>query len=226
MNSQYVIVVAGGTGSRMKSLVPKQFMELARKPILMRSIEAFYRYSQDIKIIVVLPVEQKSFWQELCRKHRFQIPHLLVEGGETRYHSVRNGLREIPDNGLVAIHDGVRPLVSQETIDGCFREAALHGNAIPCLPVYESVRQINPHGNSMVDRATLRMVQTPQVFSCSLIKEAYLQSPNAEFTDDASVLEGMGYSIHLTDGNRENINITDPFDLAFAEHLFSLTIVR
>jgi 2-C-methyl-D-erythritol 4-phosphate cytidylyltransferase len=222
MNTQYVVIVAGGSGSRMKSSLAKQFIELAGKPILMRTIEVFYRFNPAIKIAVVLPRDQISFWKELCQKHGFLIDHEIIEGGETRFHSVKNGLSAVSEDGLVAIHDGVRPLVSLETINRCFEKASGLGNAVPCIPVYESVRSVHGETSSIIDRKNLRLIQTPQIFSNSLIKEAYKQAADADFTDDASVLERMGYVVHLVEGNRENIKITDPLDLAFAEHFLTL----
>ena len=222
MNTQYVVIVAGGSGSRMKSTLAKQFIELAGKPILMRTIEVFYRFNPAIIIVVVLPHDQISFWKELCQKHGFTIDHEIIEGGETRFHSVKNGLSAVSEDGLVAIHDGVRPLVSLETIARCFEKASACGNAVPCIPVYESVRSVHGDNTSIVDRKNLRLIQTPQIFSSSLIKEAYKQAAGADFTDDASVLERMGHVVHLVEGNRENIKITDPLDLAYAEHFLTL----
>jgi 2-C-methyl-D-erythritol 4-phosphate cytidylyltransferase len=221
MNTQYVIIVAGGSGSRMKSDMPKQFIKLAGMPILMRSITKFFEYNAEIKIIVVLPKDQQLFWKELCSENYFSIHHEVVEGGQTRFQSVKNGLSLIQGEGLVAIHDGVRPLVSLETIGRCFKLASVGGNAIPCIRVYESVRYVNDETSKVIDRSHIRLIQTPQVFSCSLIKEAYLQLPDIDFTDDASVLERFGYKVQLTEGNRENIKITDPFDLQMAEQFFN-----
>lgn len=221
MNTQHVVIVAGGSGSRMKSLVPKQFILLAGKPILMWTTEVFYNYNPAMKIYVVLPREQIPFWKELCQKHEFSIDHEIIVGGETRFHSVRKGLSAIPDDGVVAIHDGVRPLVSRETIARCFEKGSCFGNAIPCIPVYESVRNVHGDSSTIVDRENLRLIQTPQVFSCILIKEAYKQKADPDFTDDASVLERMGYTIHLVEGNRENIKITNPFDLSYAEYFLT-----
>ncbi len=222
MNTQYVIIVAGGSGSRMKSSLPKQFIQLAGQPILMRTISVFQHFNPEMRIIVVLPQNQITFWKGLCQKHTFSNFHEVVAGGETRFHSVKNGLSVISGDGLVAIHDGVRPLVSNETINRCFKMASIYGNSIPCISVYESVRCVKGVTNEIIDREKLRLIQTPQVFSCSQIKEAYNQLYEANFTDDASVLERMGYPIHLTEGNRENIKITDPFDLYLAEHYYKL----
>jgi 2-C-methyl-D-erythritol 4-phosphate cytidylyltransferase len=215
--SKYVLIVAGGSGSRMKSALPKQFIELCGKPVLMHTIEVFYKFDNTVNIILVLPARQSDYWKQLCRKHNFTIKHTEIQGGETRFHSVKNGLSVIHEEGLVAIHDGVRPLVSHDTISRCFEKAAKYGNAIPCMPVYETTRQVNDDRSIMLDRSLLRLVQTPQVFSCSQIRKAYEQAYDEDFTDDASVLERTGMQIQLAEGNRENIKITDPLDLILAE---------
>ncbi len=217
MLKKYVLIVAGGSGSRMNSSVAKQFIELCGKPILMRTIETFFRFDPTFTIILVLPKEQLYFWQILCEKHHFSITHQVMQGGETRFESVKNGLSPVSSDGVVAIHDGVRPLVSHATISRCFDTAMKWGNAIPCLPVYESLRVVNGSENSQIDRSALRIIQTPQVFSSALIKKAFEQNYNPSFTDDASVLEQTGEKIQLVEGNRENIKITDPLDLVIAE---------
>ncbi len=222
MNTKYAIIVAGGSGLRMQSDLPKQFIELAGIPILMRTINTFYSFDNAINLVVVLPKSQIAFWDELCAKHSFSIQHKVVAGGETRFHSVKNGLSVISDDGIVAIHDGVRPLVSLATIQRCFREAAEFGNAIPCVPVYESVRIVNEATNSITDRSKLRIIQTPQVFSSKIIKDAYNKPFKPEFTDDASVLEQQGIAIRLVDGNRENIKITDNIDLMVARQFLEI----
>jgi len=217
MLKKYALIVAGGSGTRMNSSIAKQFIELCGKPILMRTIETFFKFDPNFTIILVLPKEQIYFWQILCEKHHFSIPHQVIAGGETRFDSVKNGLSTITSEGIVAIHDGVRPLVSHNTITRCLDTAAKWGNAIPCLPVYESVRQINHDESFPIDRSLLRIVQTPQVFSSVLIKNAFEQPYDPAFTDDASVLEKTGEKIQLVEGNRENIKITDPLDLLIAE---------
>lgn len=217
MLKKYALIVAGGSGSRMNSSVAKQFIELSGKPILMRTIETFFKFDQTFIIILVLPKEQQYFWQILCEKHHFSIVHQVVSGGETRFQSVKNGLAAITSDGIVAIHDGVRPLVSHATILRCFDTAMKWGNAIPCLPLYESLRMVNDNENAFIDRSALRIIQTPQVFSSSLIKNAFEQEFEPAFTDDASVLEKTGEKIQLVEGNRENIKITDPLDLVIAE---------
>ena len=206
---------------RMQTKTPKQFLEMCGKPILMHSITAFADACSDVKIIVTLPALHIEKWKELCILHRFTPSHSVVEGGFTRFHSVKNGLALLPDNGLVAIHDGVRPLVSRETIINCFGEAAKHGSAVPVTPVVDTVREVSGQTSRIIDRNSLRLVQTPQVFDISKIKKAYLQEYSLSFTDDASVFEKAGFEIHLTEGNIENIKITNPNDLIVAEALLT-----
>lgn len=220
MNHNYVIIVAGGSGKRMDADIPKQFLLINGKPILMHTCETFYRFSHSLSLILVLPAEHIATWEDLCKKYAFNIPHQIVSGGPARFYSVRNALETIlPNEGLVAIHDGVRPLVSHETIQAAFDAALKHGNAIPVIPVIESVREINSVGNHIIDRSKLQLIQTPQVFKCTLISKAYEQDYSKAFTDDASVLEKMGEKIVLTKGNPENIKITRPIDLIIAEAL-------
>lgn len=213
---KYAVIVAGGRGNRMKSELPKQFIELAGKPILMHTLEAFH--FDEIQILLVLPSDQIEFWKELVVKHGFQTPHRLVVGGEARFHSVLNGLNAIPDNeGLVAIHDGVRPLIDREIISNSFNAAEKHGNAIVSVQLKDSIRSISNFGNKQEDRSAFRLIQTPQTFRLELIKNAFLQDFDPLFTDDASVLEKAGQQIHLIDGSYQNIKITTPEDLLIAE---------
>ena len=218
---KYVIIVAGGTGSRMGGEVPKQFLLLAGKPVLMHTIEAFYHFDHEIEIIVVLHSNFFDYWKQLCVDEGFQISHTLVQGGTMRYHSVRNGLELIHGEGLVAIHDAARPLVSFGLISRTFAEALTQGSSIPALPVTETIRTIEGGKVHMMDRTFLRTIQTPQVFDIGILKEAYQQPYQNSFTDDAAVVETMGRSIHLTDGDPRNIKITHPSDLLIAEVLLS-----
>ena len=215
----WVIIVAGGSGSRIQSNIPKQFLEICGRPILIHSIMAFADACEGISPVVVICSSQIKRWQELCRIHNFTLPHRLAEGGSTRFHSVRNGLSLIPDEGLVAVHDAVRPLVSRQTIIDCFGDAAKYGCAIPTAPVVDSVREISGETNRMLNRTSLRLVQTPQVFDVALLKKAYQQEYLASFTDCASVFESAGNTIHLTNGNIDNIKITNSHDLVIAEAL-------
>jgi 2-C-methyl-D-erythritol 4-phosphate cytidylyltransferase len=223
---KYIIIVAGGAGSRMKSTLPKQFIQLCGTPILMHTIENFYQFDPTLTIILVLPADQFEYWGGLCQKHHFHTTHQVIAGGETRFHSVKNALNIIDGEGLVAIHDGVRPLVSHETIARCFETAAKYGNATPCIAVHETVRQIKSSTNEMIDRSSLKLIQTPQVFSCQLIKKAFEQPYEPGFTDDASVLERTGETIRLVEGNRENIKVTEPLDLIVAEAILRNGIER
>jgi 2-C-methyl-D-erythritol 4-phosphate cytidylyltransferase len=216
----YALIVAGGAGKRMGTEIPKQFLELAGRPILMHSIERFRSFDDSIKIITVIPEEQFATWESLKKKYSFSISHSVVKGGSTRFSSVKNGLEAVGLKGLVAIHDGVRPLVSVETIRRCFKMAEKHGNAIPVTGNSNSLRMITGQGSIPLNRQNVMLVQTPQVFISDLIKNAYLQDYCSDFTDDATVLEKTGEVIHLVEGNRENIKITNPEDLLVASALF------
>jgi 2-C-methyl-D-erythritol 4-phosphate cytidylyltransferase len=221
---KYVIIVAGGSGTRMKSAVPKQFIELQGKPILMRSIHKFFTTLDNCSIIVVLAKENQEEWKALCKQHQFIISHEVVDGGETRYASVKNGLALVPDACIVGIHDAARPLVSTTTILKTYEEAELMGNASPAVPLTDSIRRLKGKENTGVDRKDYLIIQTPQCFHSHLIKKAFEKSYRPEFTDDASVLESYGEKIHLTEGNRENVKITTPQDLIIAEALFKHTV--
>lgn len=216
---RFVIITAGGTGHRMGSDIPKQFLTIHGEIILMKSIFAFYTYDNQISILLTLPEEHISYWKKLCKNRNFNINHKIVTGGNTRFHSIQNALKEIPDEGLVAIHDGVRPLVSQETIAKTFKTAALYGNAIPYLDIADSLRFVDSEENYPMDRTKLKSIQTPQTFRCNIIKEAYKQHWDKFFTDDASAVEKLGVQINLVPGNPENIKITTSKDLIIAEAL-------
>ena len=215
----YVVIVAGGSGKRMGAEIPKQFLELAGRPVLMHTIERFKVFNEAIEIITVLPENQLRFWIDLQKKHSFSVPHTLVKGGSNRFLSVRNGLKFVNTSGLVAIHDGVRPFVSIDTIKRCFETAEKLGNAVPAISPTESLRIVTEDGSLPVNRFTVKQIQTPQVFNAALIKNAYLQDYNPDFTDDATVLEKVGAKINLIEGNRENIKITNPEDLLISAAL-------
>jgi 2-C-methyl-D-erythritol 4-phosphate cytidylyltransferase len=208
-----VIIVAGGSGTRMGSEVPKQFILLENQPVLMRTMLAFVQYEPSIPIILVLPDSQFEYWEALCVRYDFNHPHVLVKGGETRFQSVKNGLDALGESDLVAIHDGVRPLVSVDTIDNCFNQAARTGSAIPVLPLDETLRKGSMERSHTVDRSVYFTVQTPQVFQTQIIKQSYLQEWSPAFTDDASVVENKGFQVIMVPGNAENIKITRPGDL-------------
>jgi 2-C-methyl-D-erythritol 4-phosphate cytidylyltransferase len=214
---KFVIIVAGGSGSRMGTELPKQFLELCGKPILMHTIQLFFDFDPESELILVLPETQHEFWMELCLKYSFAIPHKVASGGKMRFHSVQNGLKLIQEEGIVFIHDGVRPLVSPKTLGRCFEMALKCGNAIPVLPVTESLRKLEGTQNVSVDRSLYLSVQTPQTFRSEQILESYRQAYEPGFTDDASVVEKAGFQIFMVEGNRENIKITTPTDLIIAE---------
>lgn len=222
----YVVIVAGGKGLRMGGDVPKQFLLLGGKPVLMRTIERFHAFDAQLQIILVLPPNQQGYWHELCLAHHFKLPYLLADGGATRFESVRNGLALIPNDaqGVVAVHDGVRPMVSVKVIERCFAMACKAQAVIPVTPVVETLRQIMPDGASQtVNRDAYRLVQTPQTFDLQLLKQAYQQPYSTAFTDDASVVEALGMQITMVEGNKENIKITTPFDLDVCERLWIST---
>lgn len=218
---KYIIIVAGGKGLRMGGDVPKQFLPVAGKPVLMRTIDAFVAYDAGIHPIVVLPESQQSYWAGLCKQYGFTTQHAIANGGETRFHSVKNGLALVPDcaDALVGVHDGVRPFASVETISEAYNTAKTAGAAIPVTDCVDSIRRLSTNGNQAEDRSRFKLVQTPQVFRADLLHNAYQQDFNNLFTDDASVVEAYGMNVSLTQGNRENIKITTPFDLTIAEAL-------
>lgn len=217
----YAIIVAGGKGLRMGGPLPKQFMCVGGRPILMRTIDRFREALPGVSIVLVLPREQHELWSELCREHGFSAGCPVADGGETRFHSVRNGLSLIPEGaqGIVGVHDGVRPFASVATIRACYEAARIHGAAIPVTQVVETLRHAGGH---TVPRSDYRLVQTPQAFDLGLLRRAYAQPYRDAFTDDASVVEAAGAEVTLVEGNRENIKITTPFDLAVAEAVLSL----
>lgn len=216
-----IIIVAGGKGLRMGHDLPKQFLPIGGKPVLMHTLETFFNADNLFNIILVLPIAQQSYWNDLCSQYSFTIPHSVANGGETRFHSVLNGLslaKQIASTeALIGIHDGVRPFVSKEVIDACFQTAAIQSAVIPAIDVYETIREINGAASRTVNRSAYKLVQTPQVFQFATVLEAYQQPYNDHFTDDASVVEAMGEKITLVVGNRENIKITTPFDITIAE---------
>lgn len=218
---KFALIVAGGKGLRMGSQIPKQFLELGKKPVLMRSIEAFTSFDPSIEIILVLPEDQIQYWNELCKKYSFNTEVTLVNGGENRIESVRNGLSKIKGEGIVFIHDGVRPLVSQQTIQNCNEGALKNGSAIPVIKLTDSIRQLTDGKNVSVDREKYRLIQTPQTFEVKLIKEAFVHAKGSHFTDDASIFEAAGQTVTLVEGNIENIKITRSIDLKIANMLFT-----
>ena len=217
----YAIIVAGGKGLRMGGDVPKQFVPVAGLPVLMRTLLRFREFSPSLNIILVLPKAQQEYWHSLCRQHQFRMDYQLATGGRTRFHSVQNGLALIPDDeqGVVGVHDGVRPFVSVDVISRCYDEARRCKAVVPVVPVVETLRHCPPESttSATVPRDSYRLVQTPQVFDIQLLKAANRQPYCDAFTDDASVVEAFGATVTLVDGNRENIKLTTPFDLRVAE---------
>jgi 2-C-methyl-D-erythritol 4-phosphate cytidylyltransferase len=214
---RHVLIVAGGSGRRMGSATPKQFLLLRQRPLLMHTIEKFHTFDNSVAITLVLPEEHVKLWRELVTSHLFSVPHKIVAGGEERFNSVKNGLNSLPAKGVVAIHDGVRPLVSHQTIERCFAGVGISGAAIPVVEPPESVRMLTVKGSMPLNRSNIRLVQTPQVFSLEVIKKAYMCEYSPAFTDDATVVESAGFAVSLVEGNVENIKITTPADLRYAD---------
>lgn len=224
---KYIVIVAGGRGTRMGGGTPKQFLPLCHKPVLMHTIERMAAAEPQARLVVVLPADQCEEWHRLCREHGYNREHTVVEGGCDRFHSVLNALQLVPDGVLVAIHDGVRPLVSESVVRESFATAARYGAAIPVMPVTESLREVEPDNRShAVERGRYRNVQTPQTFASTPLKRAYEAPCRPEFTDDASVYEAAGHEVTLIEGNRENIKITYRQDLALAAILLSDTTMQ
>lgn len=225
---RYVIIVAGGKGLRMGGDLPKQFIPMAGKPILMHTVEKFWRWDNQMNIILVLPMDHQAYWKMLCKEIGCKAPHRIVNGGETRFHSVQNGLNAIREEieasgekALIAVHDGVRPFVSPEVIAACFAKAEETGAVVPALPMIDSLRMKQADGSSCpVDRSLYYAVHTPQVFASDILIRAYQQPYTDTFTDDASVVEAAGFQVAMVLSNRENIKITTPFDLMVARALF------
>nr|WP_321407438.1 2-C-methyl-D-erythritol 4-phosphate cytidylyltransferase [uncultured Carboxylicivirga sp.] len=214
---KYAIIVAGGSGKRMGSYIPKQFLEIEGLPVLMHTLRSFNLFDPQIKLVLVLPASQVDYWRDLCNKFNFDIKHHITTGGDTRFESVKKGLSVIDTPSLIGIHDGVRPFVSPDTLKRCYHHAEVLGNAIPVLDAFESVRQVDEEKSRALDRSTIKLVQTPQVFKSELLLAAYNQEYSPLFTDDASVVEANGDTIHLVAGNRENIKITTPTDMVLGE---------
>ena len=212
-----MIIVAGGSGSRMGAGIPKQFLELDGRPILMHTLENLHEMDGAMELILVLPEEEMDNWEQLCYKHEWQLPHKLVNGGSTRFLSVKNGLNEVKNAELVGVHDGVRPFVSSEVVKSCFKAASENGAAVPVVAIVQSLRMVEEGGSSAVDRSAFRAVQTPQSFKSEVLKNAFGKAERIDYSDDASVVEAAGDEIILVDGNPENIKITTPIDLELAQ---------
>lgn len=216
----YAIIVAGGSGSRMQATIPKQFLLLNGLPVLMHTIQAFFQSKSQPQIILALPADAVSYWEELCKQYNFDTPHKVVSGGKTRFHSVKNGLDMITDaDAVIAVHDAVRPLIGTQIIDNAYKQAAKHGNAVVSVKSRDSVRQVKNEISASLIRDEIYLVQTPQTFQFLQLKKAYEQPYDSKFTDDASVVEETGVAIKLIDGDYRNIKITFPEDIAIAELL-------
>jgi 2-C-methyl-D-erythritol 4-phosphate cytidylyltransferase len=218
MTKKYAIIVAGGSGSRMKASVPKQFLPLGNKPILVHTIEKFLQI-RDLSIILALPADAIAYWQKNCILYFSDLSRLsVVEGGKTRFQSVKNALFSIEENvGLVAVHDGVRPFVTTEIIEKSFELASQNSSAVVCVDSKDSVRLLDESGNKAIDRKNVKLIQTPQTFDLEILKKAYEVEDNDIFTDDASVVEHFGKTINLMEGDYKNIKITSPEDMEIAE---------
>lgn len=216
-NKKYALIVAGGKGNRMQTEIPKQFLLVLGKPILMHTLETFYNYDSKIECILVLPEHQIAYWKSLCEEYNFTLPHIIVTGGSERFYSVLSGLDCIHESGLVAIHDGVRPLVSKELIERGFETAEKYGSAIPIVDSIDSLRNVTGDSNFSIDRSSIKRVQTPQIFDCDQIKQAYKLGFEKSLTDDASVWEKAGKTISCYQGDEKNIKITTQIDIVLAE---------
>lgn len=213
---KFAIIVAGGSGKRMESSIPKQFLLLNNIPILLHTIQAFIDLG-NVTIILVLPKDQNQYWDNLCKEFNFNHPILVCNGGKERFHSVKNGLALIKESGLVAIHDGVRPLINKSLLQKSYNDAQIFGSSVMAISLKDSIREVSKDGSSLsIDRANFKLIQTPQTFIVDNIKKAY-NIDYLKFTDDASVMEHSGFPIHLTEGSYQNLKITTPEDLIFAE---------
>jgi len=217
----FVIITGGGSGLRVGGDIPKQFICLNEIPVIIHTINRFAEFAKTL--IVTLPEKYFDYWEKIQRKYQFNVPHLLVKGGDTRFHSVKNAIEHLPDSGLVAIHDAVRPFATCHLIKSCFEHAEKYGTAVAAIPVKDSLRTVSNSKTKHTDRTNIFAVQTPQVFSCEIIKKSYNQAFHSDFTDDASVVESFGYDIQLVDGEELNFKITTPADLIMAECLMSLS---
>jgi 2-C-methyl-D-erythritol 4-phosphate cytidylyltransferase len=211
-----VIITAGGIGKRMGSELPKQFLVLGGKPVLVHTLELFFKYDPNIEIILTLPNDWRGYWETVIDKYYCRVPHIVVNGGEERYHSIQNALKQC-SGSFIAVHDGVRPFVSFETLDRCFSALNQYEAVVPVLKLMESLRQSSENSTNAVDRSNYRLVHTPQCFHADVLHKAYEQAYHDKVTDDACLVEEIGYTIHLVESNEENIKLTTPFDFLIAE---------
>jgi 2-C-methyl-D-erythritol 4-phosphate cytidylyltransferase len=211
-----VIITAGGIGKRMGSDLPKQFLVLGGKPVLVHTLELFFKYDPTIEIVLTLPNDWRGYWETVIDKYYCRVPHIVVNGGEERYHSIQNALKRCT-GAYIAVHDGVRPFVSFETLDRCFSALNDHEAVVPVLKLKESIRQTSEKSTNAVDRSNYRLVHTPQCFQAEVLRKAYGQAYHEQVTDDACLVEEVGYAVHLVESNEENIKLTTPFDFLIAE---------
>ncbi len=216
-----MILVAGGSGTRMGAAVPKQFLLVNGKPLLIHTLQTMHGFDVEMELVLALPEQHFSMWRELCTTHHFAIPHTVVAGGETRFDSVKNALNKVSNADLIGVHDGVRPLVSKEVVERCFEAAEQFGSAVPAVPIVQSLRKMNGKSSIAVNRDEYYSVQTPQCFRADVLKDAYSKATHNQFSDDASVVEATGKDIALVEGNIENIKVTSPIDLQLASLLIS-----
>lgn len=235
MRERYVIIPAGGTGSRMGAALPKQMLDLCGKPVLRRTVELFLKQPVKVHIIISINPSIKDVWLDYCRKNDFVFPCVLVSGGITRFHSVRKAMKYLPDGALVAVHDAVRPLLNCADVAGIYDRAEVSGAVVPVIPVADSMRVLadgqtddaaSPCSSEAVDRSRYRLVQTPQVFHTEVLKRAYQAAYSPEFTDDASVVEKSGVPLHFCAGSRFNIKLTTPEDMALAKAVLESGVIR
>jgi len=222
--NRYAVIVAAGSGMRMGAPIPKQFLEVGGRPILMHTLNRFVAFDASIRLVVVLHPDYIEFWRSLCEKHDYSVPHSIVSGGSERFFSVQKAIQSLVDTeeAIVGIHDAVRPMVSVVTLERCYATAQETGSAVPCVSVNDSMRIVDADGNRSINRSSLRIIQTPQCFRLNLLRRAFTQEYNTAFTDDASVVEALGESIELVEGNRENIKVTTPEDMHWLNLLLTI----
>jgi len=222
--NRYAVIVAAGSGMRMGAPIPKQFLEVGGRPILMHTLNRFMAFDASIRLVVVLHPDYIEFWRSLCEKHDYSVPHSIVSGGSERFFSVQKAIQSLVDTeeAIVGIHDAVRPMVSVATLERCYATAQETGSAVPCVSVNDSMRIVDADGNRSINRSSLRIIQTPQCFRLNLLRRAFTQEYNTAFTDDASVVEALGESIELVEGNRENIKVTTPEDMHWLNLLLTI----
>jgi len=222
--NRYAVIVAAGSGMRMGAPIPKQFLEVGGRPILMHTLNRFVAFDASIRLVVVLHPDYIEFWRSLCEKHDYSVPHSIVSGGSERFFSVQNAIQSLLDTeeAIVGIHDAVRPMVSVATLERCYATVQETGSAVPCISVNDSMRIVDADGNRSINRSSLRIIQTPQCFRLNLLRRSFTQEYNTAFTDDASVVEALGESIELVEGNRENIKVTTPEDMHWLNLLLTI----